>query len=373
MIIKSEILKKYSNIILQAVDSNEISLITETLELKTLNNILFMNVTNKEYYAQVKISLTNTEDLHATVSANLFLKLIAQITTPDIELSVKDNYLIIKGNGNYKLPLIFEGDNLLELPEIIINNKTCELDISSDILISILQYNSKELLKGTISRPVQRLYYVDEFGAITFTSGACVNNFSLSKPIRILLNDKLVKLFKLFQGQTVHTTLGYDAVSDEIIQTKICFETEDITLTAILACDDTLLNSVPVSAIRGRVNNTYPYVINLNKDELLETVNRLLLFSSGVGSKEVLKPYSKFEFNLDSVTIYDAKDINKEIISYSNTTITNSYTAMFDLIDLKSTLEACSDKYITLSFGDNQAAVLSRGSIFNVIPEVRSV
>ena len=74
MIIKSEILKKYCNTILQAVDSNDLSILTETLELMTYGDTLLMSVTNKEYYAQVKLPLSTSEAFHATVNANLFLK-----------------------------------------------------------------------------------------------------------------------------------------------------------------------------------------------------------------------------------------------------------------------------------------------------------
>ena len=95
MIIESEKLKDVSQKILTAVDSNELSVLTETLELKTLGNFLFMNVTNKEYFASVKLSLNSPEPFHATVNANLFLKLIAQITTKDIELNINDNALTV--------------------------------------------------------------------------------------------------------------------------------------------------------------------------------------------------------------------------------------------------------------------------------------
>ena len=63
-----------------ALDSSELSVITETLELKTEENILYMNVTNREYYVSVKIDIDENESFHATVNAGLFLKLISQIT-----------------------------------------------------------------------------------------------------------------------------------------------------------------------------------------------------------------------------------------------------------------------------------------------------
>ena len=366
---KTNIIQEACKTILAAVDSNELSTVTETLELVSEEDILFINVTNREYFAQVKVKLAEPIEFHATVNAMLFLKLIAQITTDVTELSINGNTLIVKANGTYKLPLIFDGDTLLELPAIEIDNITKSFNIDANILKSILNYNSKELLKGTASKPIQKLYYVDDKGAITFTSGACVNSFTLAEPVKLLFNNRLVKLFKLFDSGTVRFTLGYDAISEDIIQTKVCFENDSIVVTAILSCDDTLLNSVPVSAIRGRANNEYPYSININKDLLLQTINRLLLFSKD--GKVTLKPYSTFEFGSESMTVYDVNKNNKETLNYNNTSLSceEPYSAMLDLTELKMTLETCVEQYINLHFGDGSAVVLSRGNIKNVIPE----
>lgn len=371
MIIRIEKLQNACKNILTAVDSNTLSAITETLELVTVYNYLYMNVTNREYFAQVKIDIGEVVDFHATVNATLFLKLISQITTDTVELNIKDNYVVVVANGTYKLPLIFDGDKLLELPEIEIKNVTNEFEIDSDILTSILQYNSKELLKGTIARPVQRLYYVDEKGAITFTSGACVNSFNLPQEVKLLFNDRLVKLFKLFDGSKVNLKIGYDNISEDIIQTKVSFTSPDIKLTAILSCDDSLLSKVPVSAIRGIATAEYPYSININKEYLLQAISRLLLFNTLSGSRDIVKPYSTLEFGKDSVIIYDVKKENKEVVNYNNTVldIDEPYTAILDLPELKATLETCNEPYLNINFGNNTSIVLTRGRITNVIPE----
>lgn len=371
MIIRIEKLQNACKNILTAVDSNTLSAITETLELVTVDTYLYMNVTNREYFAQVKIDIGEVVDFHATVNATLFLKLISQITTDTVELNIKDNYVVVVANGTYKIPLIFDGDKLLELPEIEIKNVTNEFEIDSEILTSILQYNSKELLKGTIARPVQRLYYVDEKGAITFTSGACVNSFNLPQEVKLLFNDRLVKLFKLFDGSKVNLKIGYDNISEDIIQTKVSFTSPDIKLTAILSCDDSLLSKVPVSAIRGIATAEYPYSININKEYLLQAISRLLLFNTLSGSRDIVKPYSTLEFGKDSVTIYDVKKENKEIVNYNNTVldIDEPYTAILDLPELKATLETCNEPYLNINFGNNTSIVLTRGRITNVIPE----
>ena len=373
MIIRIEEIQNACSKILTAVDSNTVSAVTETLQLSTEGKNLYISVTNKEYFARVKLEMAEPVDFKATVNANLFLKLVSQITTETIELSVEESTLIIKGNGTYKLPLIFDGDKLMELPEIVIHNPTVNFKIDSNILLSILQFNSKELSKGIISRPIQKLYYVDEHGALTFTTGACVNSFELQQPVKLLLNDRLVKLFKLFKGEQVDFTLGYDTISEDTIQTKVRFESDDIIITAVLSCDDNMLESFPVNAVRGRANSDYPYSVNVNREQLIQTINRLLLFTSANGAKDIINPFSTFEFKKDSMIVWDTNHENYEEVFYSNTTcsVDDKYAAILDLKDLKTTLENCTEQYVVLHFGDSQAVVIARGNIKNVIPECR--
>lgn len=372
MVIKTSKFKDVCATILAATDNSEISTLTETLELKSEGKTLFLNVTNGEYYASVTFDLDSEESFKAAVNANLFLKLISAVTSDTIELSVTDKYVLVKANGVYKIPLIFNEDKLLELPKIEIANKTVEMKIGGSILKSILNYNSKELLRGTVSRPVQKMFYVDEQGCLTFTSGACVNSFALEKPIKVLFNERLVNLFKLFKDDMVDFSLGYDAISEELVQTKVEFRTSNIKLTAVTGCNDDLLNSVPVAAIRGRANNAYPYNVVLNTRELLDTINRLLLFSAGYGSNKILKPYSKFVCNGSVVTISDVNGENSETLTFKdNTTVSDAYTMTLDLADLKIILSTITEEYVTVSFGNHQAIVIKRANIANVVPECR--
>lgn len=374
MIIKTKEFKEVCSTILSAIDSNELSTLTETLELESKNKVLKLSVTNGEYFVTVNFNLESEEELHASVNANLFLKLINAVTTEDITLTMKDNYLEVKANGTYKIPYIYEDDKMLTLPEITISNPTLDMKVSGDVLGSILDYNSKELLRGTISRPVQKMYYVDEKGCLTFTTGACVNYFELEKPIKVLFNNRLVKLFKLFKNKMTDFTLGYDAIDETLTQTKVQFKTDNITLTAITGCTDDLLKSVPVSAIRGRAEFEYPHNVVLSTIELEDAVNRLLLFSAGYGSIKNLKPYSQFVFNNNQVTIYDSNKENSEILTFkNNTSVNEEYTMTLDLADLKLILDTISDDYITLSFGNHQAAVIKRQSISNIVPECRVI
>lgn len=367
--IKSESFKDVCSKILTAVDTSELSTITETLALNCNAGKFTLSVTNREYFVETFFDVEPSIVFEATVNAGLFLKLVSQITTDTIELSTKDNYLLIQGNGTYKLPMIFDGDTLLKLPEINIENVTTNFVITSDILNSIVLYNSKEISKDTAALPVQKMYYVDELGAITFTKGACVNDFVLSQNVKLLLNNRLVKLFKLFREGNVNFVLGHDALSEDIIQTRVQFSNDTVKITAILSCDDALINKVPVIAIRKRANNVYPYSIVVDKNSMLQTINRLTIFNKGLHT--VAKTYGVFEIG-DCITVYDANKENKEVIAINNKCdIPETYSMCLNLDDLRLILENCAESHICMNFGDHAAVVFVRGNIKNVIPEVR--
>lgn len=380
MLVVTKDLKSMTSKILSAVDNSDLSLLTETLGIvaKRSTEFFTINVTNREYYVSVDIPCArNLEDFNATVNATLFLKLTGQITTDEVELLIKDNILIIKGNGTYKLPLIFEKGSLLELPEISIGNETVEMTFPTEYLTSMLNYNSKELKKvANINQPIQKLYYMDEEGAITFTaSSACINSFKLPQPIRVLLTDKVVRLFKLFRSEDVKLTLGFDsaAAGSSTILTKIRFESTGIRLTAILPSDASMLNSVPVTNIRRMVAGEFPYSAEFSRDALLQAINRLMLFNIRSVRAISISGYT-FEFNGGSVRIVDEEKDNVETVDYiSASADLSNYTARLPAEDLKTTLESCDEPYLTIYFGNKRSVVITRGRIKNVVAELKQL
>lgn len=67
MIIRIEEIQSACSKILSAVDANTLSAVTETLQLDAHDQVLYISVTNREYYVQVRIPVDIDEKLFATV------------------------------------------------------------------------------------------------------------------------------------------------------------------------------------------------------------------------------------------------------------------------------------------------------------------
>ena len=142
MIIKTKDFQEAANKILFAADLDKNA---ANLELKAKDNFLYLNVTNREFYVSIKFPLETAEEFHAVIDASLFLNLISGITTDTFSLTLHTNYIkVTAGKSSYKLAMIFENDQLMALPVISIQNPTVEMSIEKDILMSILNVNSKE-------------------------------------------------------------------------------------------------------------------------------------------------------------------------------------------------------------------------------------
>lgn len=366
MIIETKVLQDSCKKILDAVDTSTSLVVSETLELEVKDRLLFLNVTNKEYYVSVKTPVDFDTDFHAVVEAKKFLSLISKTTTKEVELTTTDKFLTVTANGKYKFPLIYDDrGGMVVLPKISIENVTNEFPIDKSILYSIYKYNSKELQKVGCNLEVQKLFYIDDKGAITFNSGACVNNFTLEQPISIYLTEKLIKLFKLFKADKVSFHLGFDTDIASNVLTKIALHDESTALVAILNSNDSLLKTFPVRQIRQREQDVYSYNVTINKSEVLDAITRLSLFSDDNKASVIAS------FNEDSLTLYDSFKQNSEVIKFVDYVpeLETGYEAKINASDFKLTLETCDEEFINVGFGNHKAIVIRRNNITNILAE----
>lgn len=376
MIIKTKTFQEAANKILVAVGLDRSA---TNLELAAKDTALYLRVTNREYYVAVKFNLEEAAEFRAVVDANLFLNLISGINTETFELSIKDTYVLVNaGKSTYKLAMIYENDQLMKLPVIKLEPEqvTINMPIEQDILLSILNVNGKEIQKAKRLdvNELQRYYYIDETGCFTFTTGACVNSFTLEKPIKLLLTDKVVKLFKLF-GADAWLSYGHLVNADSSLQPVVVLQTENIYVASRLLNDDTCIQKIkaPCDAMKNLIKEAYDHNLVLSASDLSAAIGRLLMFHKNSSAKADLSFVpATVTFSTADLVISDTSGDNKEIITIENGSITpGNYTMGINLIDLKAVLDSCKNEHITMNCGNHKSIIINRGNISNVIAETR--
>ena len=377
MILKTKNFQEAANKILLAVGVDKAA---ANLELAARDTKLYLRVTNREWYCAVAFDLENPIEFRAVVDANLFLNLISGISTEEFELEIKDTVVVVKaGKSSYKLAMIYENDQLMKLPIIKLDPEqiTVSMGISNDILMSILNVNSREVQKAkkVEVNELQRYYYIDETGCFTFTTGACINAFTLEKPIKLLLTDKVVKLFKLF-GSDAFLTYGHIVNADNSLQPIVVFQTEDVYVATRLLSDETCIQKVkaPCDAMKALAKEAYEHNLVLSATDLSAAISRLLMFHKNSSAKADLSfvPAS-VEFSNTELTISDLSGDNKEVVTIENGSSTaGGYSMGVNLIDLKAVLDSCKNEHITVNCGNHKSIIVCRANISNVIAETRT-
>lgn len=377
MILKTKLFQEAVNKILVAVGLDRSA---ANLELAAKDTALYLRVTNREYYVAVKFDLSEPTDFRAVVDANLFLNLISGINTEEFELTTTDtNITVTAGKSRYKLAMIYENEQLMKLPiiKLDVEQVNVSMPIAHDILMSILNVNGKEIQKAKRLdvNELQRYYYIDETGCFTFTTGACVNSFTLEKPIKLLLTDKVVKLFKLFSSD-VWMSYGHSVNADNSLQPIVVFQTEDIYVSSRLLNDDTYVQRVkaPCDAMKALAKEVYDHSLVLSASELSAAISRLLMFYKNSSTKvDLTFVPAKVGFTGAELTISDLSGDNKEVITIENGSVTpGGYSMGVNLIDLKAVLDSCKNEHITMNCGNRKSIVICRANISNVIAETRT-
>lgn len=377
MILKTKLFQEAANKILVAVGLDKSA---ANLELAAKDTKLYLRVTNREYYCAVGFELDNPIEFRAVVDANLFLNLISGINTEEFELNINDTNVVVKaGKSSYKLAMIYENDQLMKLPVIKLNKDqiTVDMAISNDILMSILNVNGREIQKAKKLdvNELQRYYYIDETGCFTFTTGACVNAFTLEKPIKLLLTDKVVKLFKLFSTD-VWMSYGHDVNTDGSLQPIVVFQTEDVYVATRLLNDETCIHKIkaPCDAMKNLVKEVYDHNLVLSASDMSSAISRLLMFYKNSSAKADLSFVpAVINFNSTELTISDVSGDNHEVITVENgSTTPNGYSMGVNLIDLKAVLDSCKNEHITMNCGNKKSIIICRANISNVIAETRT-
>jgi DNA polymerase III sliding clamp (beta) subunit (PCNA family) len=336
---------------MKGASCNKMIPLTGLMAIELKGYALTLITTDATNYLYVREDKVEGDDFYVVVQADMFAKLISKLTCEKVSLELKDNILIVKGNGKYsiELPLDEEGE-LIKYPNPLAG-KTFVGDSYTVNLstIKLILNTAKAALADTLEVPCYTGYYVGNKVVSTDTYKICGINIKLwDEPA--LISPEMMNLLDIFTDEKIAVYRN---------DNTIVFKSENCTVHG------TLMDSIDdyqIEAIDGLLEQGFESSCKLTKSALLQLLDRLALFVS---------PYDKngiyLTFTRDGLQIESKQANSVEVIPYTESENFCDFTCCVDIEMLHSQVKANTGDSITIHYGEENAIKITDGNVTQVV------
>lgn len=293
-----------------------------------------------------------TEEFYVVVPIDIFSKLVTKTTCETVTLTLEENNLLVKGNGNYKIALPMDEEGLVKFPKpkdiATVEDKSSM--IKNSFVKSVIHTNKASVSK-TLDVPCLTGYYIREDIVVSSDeNNACYNKLNLFDD-NVLVSTKVLDLLALS---------NYEEIKYVRKQNYLMFFAEDLTLyTQELEGKDIF----PIEPLMELYNNsTFKSSCRVPKVLLQSVIDRLMLF---------IEPYDKnavtFTFTQSGLQISSRKMSGIEIVNYIASEGFEPFIAIVDVVGLKAQIDAYQGEEIEIWYGLSNALKLQNGNITQII------
>lgn len=345
----SERLKSAVTKAIKGCGFNKLIPLTELIGIRLSDGSLKLYTTDMTNFLTVTIDKVSGDDFNLTVEADKFGKLINKMTCTEIDLSVKDENLVVKGNGTYKLPLMTDEEGVVEFPV----DETPFESVGEVQLTSIMSaYNiNRAALAKTFEQPALTGYYC---GGNVVTSDAIVitfNRFQMFKDQEdMLISPQMMQLLTLNSSEKIE----FGKSGDNLV---FCGDGVEIRGPQLSGIEE-----YPIDQINAYLDIAFDSVCKIPKELMLDVLDRLSLF---------ITPFDKngayFTFGRTGITVHSKKDASTETINYIESKNFKGFTCLVDIVMMKEQLQACPEDTVTMWYGNDNALKLETGNVVQVI------
>ena len=357
MKIKTELLQNMMSKAIKGASNNNMIPITSLIGIEIRNKKLTLMTTDGSNQFRVinDIELDpmygsiDSQEFYTIVNADTFSKLVSKTTKEFIDLQNKENYLEVIGNGTYKLEIaINEDGEMVKFPEI--------KDIEGEELslnLSILQEQiktAKASVAKTMEVPCLTGYYISNNTISTDREMVCFIKNQEIEPL--LISSEMAELLLLVDGTDIIEILKKD--------NQLIFYTDKYTIAGKELEGKEMY---PVAAIENLVALNYKNSIKINKQELLNILDRMSLFITDYDKNGVY-----LSFTPDGLVIRSQKSNAEEIIDFEGIIdAENTFNCLVDIEMLKSQIETVSTDIVEIYYGQEKSIKIVDGNCSLVI------
>lgn len=319
---------------MKGVGNNQLNPLTTMISILCSDGKLVLTTTDFTNYLFVSTELDGTDDFYAVINADQFGKLIARTTTEDINLSIEDKGLRVKGNGSYVIPMEYDNGEVVQYPNPLntVVDMTKVGDISLGTVKTVLSAVKPALGVKNVEPCYVNYFFGDKIMATdTFKINALgvgvVENPLLLAPELIDLLDVLTEDAEIYSNGE-----------------RVKFVTDDCVVYGAVVQG---IEDFSVDAISNLVSKEYPSKCKVAKTALLQLIDRLSLFVGEFDDGVAL-----ISFNKDNLCITSKKSDGVETLPYIEANVTEETTGAISLEQLKAQARVQTSDAVEICFGD---------------------
>lgn len=336
---------------MKGASCNKMIPLTGLMAIQLKDHKLTLITTDATNYLYVHEDKVEGDDFYIVIQADVFSKLIARLTCEKVSLELKDNTLMVKGNGKYsiELPLDEEGElikypNPLDGKSFVGDNATVNLST-----VKLILNTAKAALADTLEVPCYTGYYVGNKVVATDTYKICGIDIKLwDEPA--LISPEMMSLLDIFTDEKIAVYRN---------DNTMVFNTDNCTVYGTLMDS---LDDYQIEAIDGLLGQDFESSCKLAKAPLLQLLDRLALFVS---------PYDKngiyLTFTRDGLQIESKQANSVEVIPYAESNDFRDFTCCVDIEMFHSQIKANTGDGITIHYGEENAIKLTDGNVAQVV------
>lgn len=275
---------------IKGVGNNKLIPLTSLMLVKLEDNTLTLVTTDATNYLYIREPDIKGEDFYVTLYAEQFSKLIARLTSEYVSLELKQSAVeVISGNGVYLLELpLDENGELIKYPDplndFVPSDDTVELDYET---VKTVLTEVKSALAVTLEEPCYTNYYVGDAVIATDRYKIAYMDKQVFDKARLISADTF-ELLSVTQAEKISVDFN-DPV--------IVFDTPQCTIYGNTSSG---VEDFSADIITGLVQEEFDCMCKLSKTELLQALDRLMLFVGQYDKNSITLTFDKKALQVSS-------------------------------------------------------------------------
>lgn len=353
---------QFQNMVAKAVKGagmNSDLFITQLMSIKLEKNLLTLETTDNNNYLYVRADKVPGEDFSVVVQADKFSKLISKLTCENVTLEVKSkegelDKLVVKGNGKYVLELPYDEEGeLIDFPDPV-EEKNNEGDFwnSTELQLSTIKHilsTAKAALLVGKDDMCYADYYCGDRVVATDTYKICGIDIKLFDEPK-LISPQLMDLLDVISTETILVRHKDDIV---------IFETGEVIVYGTV---DEGIEDYKIDAISGLIDEQFPSSCKIEKQPLVQMLDRLSLFVDVFDKNSVYLTFTK-----EGLMVSSKQDSGSETIPYKESQNFNDYTCCLDIDLFKTQVKAYQSDVIEILYGKENSIKFVLGNTKQII------